>query len=232
MREERGFSMHFLVQTAEAVGADIDGGDNADHSTGYPGYGASFIFDESQLSAFVALIRNGSAEWSDRAVYEWFFREVLALPRWNQHGGSIKCAESGQFVMSGHIDEILQEAKAKVANIAETAAQEAANLEPAEIWAASQLAPGEGMEDGINRVASIIGKEAAKPVVRNTLEPVGGICRCGDPECMHFNDKPVVLDEEPKGCPDGVHPTFRYGYRSGWLACRKAMIAAVQEGSK
>lgn len=39
--------------------------------------------------------------------------------------------------------------------------------------------------------------------------------------------KPVVQDEEPKGCPDGVHPTFRYGYRSGWLACRKAMLAAV-----
>lgn len=48
--------MEELVAIAKSVGAEIDGGDAPDYSTGYPGYGAIFTFDEKQLVAFTEAI--------------------------------------------------------------------------------------------------------------------------------------------------------------------------------
>jgi len=53
-----------------AVGAEIDGGELPCASTGDPGYGASFIFDEKQLMAFVDAVRAKAKErfnpWPNR----------------------------------------------------------------------------------------------------------------------------------------------------------------------
>lgn len=51
----RGFEPS-IFEIAQATGADIDGGMDADLTTGFPGEAASITFTEKQLEAFVAAV--------------------------------------------------------------------------------------------------------------------------------------------------------------------------------
>jgi hypothetical protein len=59
----------------------------------------------------------------------------------------------------------------------------------------------------------------------DVMVPDGGVCSCGDPECMHYNDVPAYwLSDQSGGSFDEM--TAGQAYRKGWNDCRDAKIAA------
>jgi len=121
-------------------------------------------------------------------------------------------------------------------------AQPAAGAEPSdmahEIWAAAQLAPGEGIVDGAARVEALLsryGRPAgdAQPVADHKFYPHPGyraFCqKCGKAEADHPT-APVAAQKADGdgptrpicGCPGGRH--------SGGSTCTSAAIAQQRQG--
>ena len=110
-----------------------------------------------------------------------------------------------------------------------------------EIWAAAQLLPGEGIEDGAKRIAGILARidaERGKDAVAFRLTDGDDVEYNGIDQfsCGRTGGEPLflsptilegmVLVPPEKPLPDLMLASYHEAI--GWNACREAMIAAAQ----
>ena len=110
-----------------------------------------------------------------------------------------------------------------------------------EIWAAAQLLPGEGIEDGAKRIAGILARidaERGKDAVAFRLTDGDDVEYNGIDQfsCGRTGGEPLFISPTiPEGMvlvpPEKPLPDLMlasYHEAIGWNACREAMIAAAQ----
>ena len=78
--------------------------------------------------------------------------------------------------------------------VLEAAGQQPAAVDAHELWAAAQLVPGEGIEDGVSRIEDILHVYAQPEPDKYCYTQENGECISTDPRCMH--NKFVAVDED------------------------------------
>lgn len=102
--------------------------------------------------------------------------------------------------------EAIEELKARAASANETGAKGADALAH-EVWSAAQRAPGEGIEDAVQRIAAILSRSPAM-----STQPV---------RAWETDDGRVISDEQKQGAQAADPVAWRYLTPTGWHATTK-----------